>query len=86
MENLFTGMPDAESEDGGSSDKIPQDAVAYRQGEGNSSCGGCANFLPPNECKTVAGVVSPAATCDLFTPSQETTLPTQTLPSDIFLP
>jgi hypothetical protein len=47
--------------------KAPKSAVRYQGGpKGDQSCGLCANFLPPSDCRVVASPVAPGAWCLLF--------------------
>jgi hypothetical protein len=49
--------------------KIDQKAAQYQPTPKNGqSCNKCAQFQPPNACKIVAGTVSPAGWCMLFSP------------------
>jgi hypothetical protein len=47
--------------------KIDQKAVMYQPTPKNGQvCAKCVQFEPPNACKVVAGTVSPAGWCMLF--------------------
>lgn len=49
--------------------KVDQKLVMYQTTPKNGqSCNKCVNFEPPNACKLVAGVISPAGWCQLFAP------------------
>jgi hypothetical protein len=49
--------------------KIDQKAVMYQPTPKNGqSCAKCAQFEPPSGCKVVAGTVSPAGWCMLYSP------------------
>jgi hypothetical protein len=36
--------------------------------KGSQSCGHCLHFVPPDQCKLVAGKISPKGWCQLFAP------------------
>jgi hypothetical protein len=47
--------------------KVAKSAAGYQDmPRGNQSCGACTNFLPPADCKIVAGPVAPGGWCRLF--------------------
>jgi hypothetical protein len=49
--------------------KAPKSAVGYQSApRDDQSCGLCANYLPPTDCKVVASPVTPNAWCRLFVP------------------
>lgn len=49
--------------------KLPQQAVAYQPTpKGKLRCDNCNQWEPPNACKTVAGVISPAGWCTIYKP------------------
>ena len=55
------------AENSSSAGKPPKQAVGYQnQPHGAQSCGVCANFLPPSDCRVVTGPVSPSGWCSLF--------------------
>jgi hypothetical protein len=46
---------------------VPQTAVAYQPApKDGRQCDGCALFIAPNGCKSVAGVIAPEAWCKLW--------------------
>lgn len=48
-------------------------AANYRlSNKPDASCGICANFIPPDKCEVVAGVISVRGLSDLFTPLETT--------------
>lgn len=49
-------------------DKLQKTAVNYRNGQEEALCITCENFLEPNFCSKVVGLINPQATCDLFNP------------------
>ena len=49
--------------------KIDQKVVLYQSVPKNGqSCNKCVQFEPPAACKLVAGTISPAGWCQLFSP------------------
>jgi hypothetical protein len=49
--------------------KASQAAVAYQDyPHGSERCDNCAVFIPPNQCKTVVGPVSPQGWCKIYVP------------------
>ncbi len=53
--------------------KISKAAVAYQDHpEGDKQCGKCLQFVSPNNCKMVDGVVSSQGFCRIFTPLKQT--------------
>jgi hypothetical protein len=49
--------------------KVDPKLVMYQPTPKNGqACNKCVNFEPPNACKLVAGVISPAGWCQLFAP------------------
>lgn len=49
--------------------KLPQAAVAYQPTpKGKLRCDNCNQWEPPNACRTVAGVISPAGWCTIYKP------------------
>ena len=47
--------------------KVSKSAAGYQDSaRGNQSCGVCLNFLPPSDCKLVAGPVAATGWCRLF--------------------
>jgi hypothetical protein len=36
--------------------------------KGSQACGHCLHFVPPDQCKLVAGKISPKGWCQLFAP------------------
>jgi hypothetical protein len=53
--------------------KISKAAVAYQDHpEGGKQCGKCLQFVSPNSCKMVDGVVSSQGFCRIFTPLKQT--------------
>lgn len=62
---LTTTAAFADDPDAGKMDKS---VVAYRYHHGphDNHCGICANFLPPESCKLVAGKIDPNGYCTAF--------------------
>jgi hypothetical protein len=53
--------------------KISKAAVAYQDHpQGDKQCGKCLQFVAPNSCKIVDGVVSSQGFCRIFTPLKQT--------------
>lgn len=52
----------------------------------SGSCGACVNFIPPDNCKAVSGVVSSAGLCDLYEakPQQQGNEGTDSLMAQLF--
>jgi len=51
----------------GAQAKETQTAVRYQDSpKDGRQCSGCNNFLPPNSCKLVDGVISPNGWCQLW--------------------
>ena len=49
--------------------KIDQKVALYQTFPKNGqTCNKCAQFEPPDACKLVAGTISPAGWCQLFSP------------------
>lgn len=49
--------------------KISKTAVAYQDHpEGDMRCGKCRQFVAPDSCKMVDGVISPQGFCRIFAP------------------
>jgi hypothetical protein len=47
--------------------KMAKTAVAYQATpKGSARCDGCALWLPPNACKMVEGLISPAGWCSIY--------------------
>ena len=46
--------------------QVDQASVNYRAGTPEQSCASCVNFMPPESCAAVSGVISPKALCDLY--------------------
>ena len=48
--------------------KVPQRAAQYQPTpKGGQACAGCNSFSAPNQCKLVAGQISPSGWCRLWT-------------------
>jgi hypothetical protein len=48
--------------------KVAQKAAQYQATpKGGQACAGCNSFLSPNQCKLVAGEISPSGWCRLWT-------------------
>ena len=62
---LTTSAAFAQDPDAG---KMAKSIVAYRwhHGPHDNHCGICANFLPPESCKLVAGKIDPNGYCTAF--------------------
>jgi hypothetical protein len=49
--------------------KVDPSAVNYQTTPNNGQqCSGCVNFVAPNACKVVSGVISPNGWCVAFAP------------------
>ena len=50
---------------------MPQKGVQYVavSTKPKMKCGNCANFVKPNACKTVDGVISPEGYCMIWAPA-----------------
>ncbi len=47
--------------------KISQKAVSYQGSpHGDQRCGSCAQFQPPNACRSVEGAVKPSGWCRIW--------------------
>ena len=42
------------------------DVVYQDSPKGNQQCDGCRQFIPPNACKLVEGVISPSGWCKMW--------------------
>jgi hypothetical protein len=48
--------------------KVPQKAAQYQSTpKGGQACAGCNSFVSPNQCKLIAGEISPSGWCRLWT-------------------
>jgi hypothetical protein len=48
--------------------KVAQKTVQYQPNpKGGLSCAGCNSFIAPDQCKLVAGEISPSGWCHLWT-------------------
>jgi hypothetical protein len=48
--------------------KVAQKAAQYQPTpKGGQACAGCNSFISPNQCKLVAGEISPTGWCHLWT-------------------
>jgi hypothetical protein len=48
--------------------KVPQKTAQYQTTpKGGQACAGCNSFMAPNQCKLVAGEISPSGWCRLWT-------------------
>jgi hypothetical protein len=48
--------------------KVAQKAAQYQPApKGGQACAGCNSFIAPNQCKLVAGEISPSGWCHLWT-------------------
>jgi hypothetical protein len=56
---------------GTASAKVPQKGVQYVavSTKPKMNCGNCANFVKPNACKQVDGVISPQGYCMIWSPA-----------------
>ena len=55
--------------DDGADSKVEQSVVQYQaQPKDGAKCSGCANYVAPNACKVVAGVISPEGWCVAYAP------------------
>lgn len=51
--------------------KLSQKSAMYQDHpKGNQQCSTCAQFVAPNQCKLVAGDISPKGWCVFFAPKQ----------------
>ena len=49
--------------------KVYQNFVQYQESpKDGQKCSGCANFVAPNACKVVSGVISPDGWCVAYAP------------------
>jgi High potential iron-sulfur protein len=49
-------------------EKVPQKAAQYQPApKGGQACAGCNSYIAPNNCKLVAGEISPSGWCRLWT-------------------
>lgn len=48
--------------------KVSQAEASYRQGNAEQSCANCKNYLPPDSCMVVQGLVSSSGLSDLWEP------------------
>ena len=49
--------------------KVEQSVVQYQNApKDGQKCSGCANFIAPNACKVVSGVISPEGWCVAYAP------------------
>jgi hypothetical protein len=61
--------------------KISKAAVAYQDHpQDDKRCGKCLQFQAPDNCKLVAGPVSPEGFCRIFTPSPQAARPVKGAP------
>ena len=52
-------------------EKMDQQTVQYQnQPKDGNKCGMCAHFVAPNQCKLVAGNISPEGWCLLYAPKE----------------
>ena len=59
--------PAARAQDADS--KVEQSVVQYQNApKDGQKCSGCANFVAPNACKVVSGVISPEGWCVAYAP------------------
>ena len=62
---LATGFGSASAQD----DKVPQQAAQYQTTPKNEArCDKCMAFVAPSSCKVVAGTISPAGWCVMYSP------------------
>ena len=48
--------------------KVSQKTVQYQPTpKGGQACAGCNSFIAPNQCKLIAGKISPSGWCRLWT-------------------
>ena len=53
---------------GAAAAKVPERAAQYQPTpKGGQACAGCNSFIAPNQCKLVAGQISPSGWCRLWT-------------------
>lgn len=55
--------------------KLDKRSVNYRFGQDDSTCAHCKQFLDPNACIKVDGLINPTGTCDLFEPALSNSSP-----------
>ncbi len=49
--------------------KVEQSVVQYQTSpKDGAQCSGCVNFVAPNACKVVAGVIAPTGWCVAYAP------------------
>lgn len=54
--------------DGNEANKVDQEVANYRAGSDEASCAQCVNFVPPNKCRVVKGIIQAGGVSDLFQP------------------
>lgn len=55
---------------------VTQESVNYRKDSaGENSCSGCVNFIVPNSCSAVKGLISETGTCDIYSPIEKQVAP-----------
>jgi hypothetical protein len=55
--------------DDGADAKVEQSVVQYQPNpKDGQQCSGCVNFVAPNACKVVSGVIAPTGWCVAFAP------------------
>jgi len=51
---------------------VSQESVNYRKDAGGeNSCSSCINFIIPNACSAVKGLISETGTCDIYSPIEK---------------
>jgi len=51
---------------------VSQESVNYRKDAGGeNSCSSCVNFIIPNACSAVKGLISETGTCDIYSPIEK---------------
>ncbi|MBV8738729.1 MAG: hypothetical protein JO007_16010 [Alphaproteobacteria bacterium] len=66
----------------GAAPKISKAAVAYQDHpEGDKHCSKCRQFVAPDSCKVIDGLVSPQGFCRIFMPLGQALQPLKTAPA-----
>lgn len=57
---------------GGANTRASQESANYRSaGEDGKSCASCESFVPPDQCRLVAGTINAAGVSDLWSRKQD---------------
>jgi len=69
--SLISSAPLAALSAGGAVAEVAQRATQYQPTpKGGQACAGCNSFIAPNQCKLVAGEISPSGWCRLWTKNE----------------